>query len=509
MKIATRLVFLAGIMSVLLVAVGLVGLRGMASSNDALRTVYEDRTVPLGQLAEIQYRMLNNVRIFGAVSDSLRPEQLRALAQEVDGNHQAIAQVWKAYMATYLTPEESDLAQIFAAANERFTAEAIQTGLAALRSGNALEAQRLNQEIVPRLFAPTQQVMQKLLTLQLDVAKAEYASSVKRFDTVRTVAIAAIVIGLLVASALSAWLIRGITRAVAHAVAVSQAIADGDLTVPVIVQGRDEMTVLMTALRAMKEGLTQVVSRVRSSSEGVATASSEIAHGNHDLSIRTEQQASALQQTAASMEELSATVNQNADAARQASQLATGASTVAQQGGQVVDEVVQTMKEIHQASSKIHEIISVIEGIAFQTNILALNAAVEAARAGEQGRGFAVVATEVRSLAGRSAQAAKEIKTLIGNSVACVEKGSLLADRAGGTMAEVVIGIQRVADIIGEISAASTEQATGVSQVGDAVLSMDQVTQQNAALVEEMAAAASSLKSQAQDLVQVVATFRL
>jgi methyl-accepting chemotaxis protein len=259
----------------------------------------------------------------------------------------------------------------------------------------------------------------------------------------------------------------------------------------------------------MQINLTQVVTSVRQGSESVATASAEIAQANHDLSARTESQASALEQTAASMEQLSATVRQNADSAQQANQLAMNANATAVQGGTVVSQVVDTMKHINDSSKRIFDIISVIDGIAFQTNILALNAAVEAARAGEQGRGFAVVATEVRSLAGRSAAAAKEIKTLIGASVERVEQGSVLVNQAGVTMGEVVSAIVRVTDIMGEISAASREQSLGVSQVGEAVAQMDQVTQQNAALVEEMAAAASSLQTQAQELVGTVAVFTL
>jgi methyl-accepting chemotaxis protein len=262
-------------------------------------------------------------------------------------------------------------------------------------------------------------------------------------------------------------------------------------------------------LESMRLGLARVVSNVRQGSEGVANASSEIAHGNHDLSSRTEQQASALEQTAASMEQLGDAVRQNADNAREANALALNASTVAERGGAVVGQVVETMKGINESSRKISDIISVIDGIAFQTNILALNAAVEAARAGEQGRGFAVVASEVRSLAGRSAEAAKEIKNLIGASVDRVALGTTLVDQAGVTMAEVVSSIKRVTDIMGEINAASASQALGVSQVGEAVSHMDRNTQQNAALVEEMAAAASSLKSQAQDLVGAVAEFKL
>jgi methyl-accepting chemotaxis protein len=300
-----------------------------------------------------------------------------------------------------------------------------------------------------------------------------------------------------------------ITVPLRRATEVSEAIAQGDLTQTVDTSGNNEISQLMRTVAQMQTSLASVVSNVRQGSESVATASAEIAQGNNDLSARTEQQASALEETSASMEQLSSTVKQNADSARQANQLAMSASSVAVQGGVVVNQVVDTMKGINEASRKIADIISVIDGIAFQTNILALNAAVEAARAGEQGRGFAVVASEVRSLAGRSAGAAKEIKQLIDTSVERVSHGSALVDQAGSTMTEVVDSIKRVTDIMGEISAASNEQSLGVAQVGEAVTLMDQATQQNAALVEEMAAAASSLKGQAQDLVQVVSVFKL
>ena len=302
---------------------------------------------------------------------------------------------------------------------------------------------------------------------------------------------------------------RSITRPIQHAVDSAQAISHGDLSIHIQPEGKDEAADMMLALLEMRDNLARMVGGVRVSAEGVSSASSEIAHGNNDLSARTEQQASALQQTAASMEQLSATVRQNADSAAQANQLAMNASTVAMRGGEVVNQVVETMKGINEASRKIADIISVIDGIAFQTNILALNAAVEAARAGEQGRGFAVVASEVRALAGRSADAAREIKALIGTSVERVEQGTTLVDQAGSTMREVVESIRRVSDVVGEISAASSEQASGVNQVGHAVTQMDQTTQQNAALVEEMAAAASSLRSQASALVEVMAVFKL
>jgi methyl-accepting chemotaxis protein len=305
------------------------------------------------------------------------------------------------------------------------------------------------------------------------------------------------------------WLSRQIVSSLDHAVEVAKEVADGNLAVEITVNGKDECAMMLQSLHDMQSNLSRLVVNVRQGSEGVATASAEIAQGNNDLSARTEQQASALEETAASMEELSSTVKQNADSARTANQLAQSASSVAVQGGKVVDQVVETMKGINESSRKISDIISVIDGIAFQTNILALNAAVEAARAGEQGRGFAVVASEVRSLAGRSAEAAKEIKMLINASVERVEHGTALVDQAGTTMTEVVSSIRRVTDIMGEISAASNEQSMGVAQVGEAVTQMDQATQQNAALVEEMAAAASSLKGQAQELVQAVAFFKV
>ena len=289
----------------------------------------------------------------------------------------------------------------------------------------------------------------------------------------------------------------------------AQIIAEGDLTQPIDVQGHDESAELLRALAQMQESLRTLVGQVRSTSDSIGTASAEIATGNQDLSQRTEQTASNLQQAASSMEQLTGTVKQSADSARQANQLASSAAEVAQRGGVVVAQVVSTMDEINASSKKIADIIGVIDGIAFQTNILALNAAVEAARAGEQGRGFAVVASEVRSLAQRSAEAAREIKALIGASVEKVEGGSRLVADAGATMNEIVNSVKRVSDIIGEITAASAEQSDGIGQINGSVTQLDQMTQQNAALVEESAAAAESLKAQAAALAQVVGTFKV
>ncbi|CAH0353195.1 Methyl-accepting chemotaxis protein II [Aquabacterium sp. CECT 9606] len=329
------------------------------------------------------------------------------------------------------------------------------------------------------------------------------------YDQARAVLIGTDILAVTLAVLLGWLTSRSITGPMEQAKAAAERIENGDLTVEITAEGKDETAQLLGALSNMKDNLTHIVRGVRENAESVATATAEIAQGNNDLSSRTEQQASALQETAASMEELNSTVKQNADNAKQANQLALGASTIAVKGGDMVSQVVDTMKGINDSSKRIADIIGVIDGIAFQTNILALNAAVEAARAGEQGRGFAVVAAEVRSLAGRSADAAKEIKGLIATSVTRVEQGTALVDQAGATMTEIVVAIRRVTDIMGEISSASTEQSTGVAQVGEAVSQMDQATQQNAALVEESAAAAESLKHQALQLVRAVAVFKL
>ena len=349
-------------------------------------------------------------------------------------------------------------------------------------------------------------VLRRTMAAQLAQGQQEASSLAKASRMLLGIAtLVAVALG-----ALLAWMVtRSIVQPVLRGKQAAERIADGDLTHPIAAQGTDEAAQLLQALAAMQQRLATIVGNVRLGAEGVAAASAEIASGNNDLSARTEQQAGALEETAASMEELGSTVRLNADNARTANQLAMTASSVAVQGGDVVAEVVETMKGINASSNKIADIISVIDGIAFQTNILALNAAVEAARAGEQGRGFAVVASEVRSLAGRSAEAAKEIKSLIMASVERVEKGTQLVDKAGVTMSEVVGSIRRVTDIMGEISAAGREQELGINQINQAVAEMDTVTQQNAALVEEAAAASESMQEQAAALAEMVSRFKL
>ncbi len=382
--------------------------------------------------------------------------------------------------------------------------------LAMLKKGAEATALLL-KEAAPATQA-WQVALRENVALERKDSQAQFADAQAAYASARAWLIGAAIFGALVAIGLSLAVVRRLVAELggepAEVAALASAIADSDLTTKITVRDGDSSSVLAGMAR-MQTSLAGIVNSVRGNAESVAAASAQIAQGNTDLSQRTEQQASALQQTAATMDQLGSTVRNNADNAKQANQLAQGASSVAARGGSVVGQVVLTMKGINDSSKKIADIINVIDGIAFQTNILALNAAVEAARAGEQGRGFAVVATEVRNLAQRSAAAAKEIKTLITDSVEKVDQGTSLVDQAGQTMAEIVVAIKRVSDMVAEISEASTEQSAGVNQVGQAVSQMDQVTQQNAALVEESAAAAESLKQQAVQLVQAVAVFKL
>ena len=381
--------------------------------------------------------------------------------------------------------------------------------LRAIQAGKADEGRKILAEEAMPSQARWIAAVQKMVDLQDAEQAATADQAEKSYAVTRNVMIAASTLAVLLGAAAAWMLTLSITGPIGQAVKVAETVAGGDLTAEIPQGGRDEPAQLLDALRLMNGALASVVSQVREGSDSIATGSAEIANGNEDLSQRTEEQASNLQQTAASMEQLSGTVRTSADTARQATQLATTASDAAQEGGRMVMEVVDTMEGIRTSSRKVSDIIGVIDGIAFQTNILALNAAVEAARAGEQGRGFAVVAAEVRSLAQRSAEAAREIKALISDSVGKVESGSRLVGDAGRTMEDIVGQVRRVSDMIGEIAAAAGEQTQGIGQVSDAVTQLDQVTQQNAALVEQLAAAAGSLKSRSGDLVGAVASFKI
>ncbi|PHM21732.1 MAG: methyl-accepting chemotaxis protein [Curvibacter sp. PD_MW3] len=509
MKISHRLVLGFSIIILMLLALGFITLQKEAVMQDSLTDVVERRWPLATKLDQIRDQINLQARINRNMVLVRTPEEVRKEMDRIPPSRKTAGELLD-QIGGLITSEKGKeihartlgIRVKFREQTDRYM-ELVAQG----RKDDAIAVLLGDLRVVQNAYMAvlTEQAKYQIENMNVATKEAESAAVAIKMTVWITSAIS-----LLVALVVAIWIIRAITRPINQAVEVAQAVATGDLTHRVEIEGsRSETAQLLLALKSMQDSLVKVVSNVRQGSESVATASSEIAQGNSDLSARTESQASALEETAASMEELGSTVKQNADNARQANQLAQSASTVAVQGGEVVAQVVDTMKGINDSSKRIADIISVIDGIAFQTNILALNAAVEAARAGEQGRGFAVVASEVRSLAGRSAEAAKEIKTLIDDSVQRVEQGSALVDRAGTTMTEVVSSIRRVTDIMGEISAASSEQSAGVAQVGEAVTQMDQATQQNAALVEEMAAAASSLRGQAQDLVQSVAVFKL
>jgi len=389
-----------------------------------------------------------------------------------------------------------------------FFATADQSLLPAVRQGDTAAA-RTALERLGGLYEAHRQAIDATVHVASRLTEQEEVAAAQEIEHNTALLILISVLSVLSSLGLAVLIIRSITGPLLEAIKVSHRVAAGDLSEPIEVSGRDETAQLQGALRSMQDSLVQTVGQVRGNARQVALASAEIASGNHDLSERTERQASALEETAAAMAELDEAVRQNADNARQAKQLAHGAREVAARGSSVVGEVVETMKNINDSSRQISDIVGTIDGIAFQTNILALNAAVEAARAGEQGRGFAVVAGEVRRLAQRSAESAREVRALIGASVERVDQGSRLVDAARRAMDDVVVEIERVSEVVGAISDASAEQSTGVSEVVAAVGQIDQVTQQNAALVEESAAAASSLRQQAQELLKGVSLFRL
>jgi methyl-accepting chemotaxis protein len=418
------------------------------------------------------------------------------------------AALWKDYLATVDTSEEKTLANAIEGAQGHYY-ETHDKVLATSREGNRDQAMALYTSVAHEAFSALMSALAKDINFQSAGADAAYKKSEETYASTRMLMVLILIAAVGIGAVLAWRITRSIVEPIRLAVKVAETVAAGDLTSRIDNSRRDETGQLLAALARMNDSLVGIVGEVRLASDSIATGSGQIATGNADLSQRTEEQASNLQQTAASMEQLTATVKNNADAAQQACQLSATASDAARNGGEVVAHVVATMEEITAKSRKIGDIIGVIDGIAFQTNILALNAAVEAARAGEQGRGFAVVAGEVRNLAQRSAEAAKEIKSLIGASVETVESGRALVGHAGKAIEEIMAQVGRVKDLVSEISAASAEQSTGIGQVGDAVAQLDQVTQQNAALVEESAAAAESLKQQAVQLARSVSVFKL
>jgi methyl-accepting chemotaxis protein len=508
MKIGTRLAAGFGLVLALMALMIAIGLGHMQSVAEATRAMMQQ---PLAKERMVSdwYRLIHtSVRRTSAVARSSDPTLEAFFAEETAAAQTEVAALQKKIEPLLDSPEEKKLFDEMAGTRKRYIAgrEAV---FALKKSGKLDEVNELmdkqfipNSKIYLESLRGLQELQRKTIDANAEQVEAQYQQS-RNFM---------LVFGLVVMllGVVCAWrLTRGITVPLSRAVEIAVAVANKDLTSHIEVTSKDETGQLLAALQTMNDGLISIVADVRKGTDSITTASGEIAAGNQDLSTRTEQQASSLEETASSMEELTSTVKQNSDNARQANQLAVKASEVAQRGGGVVSDVVETMDAINSSARKIVDIISVIDGIAFQTNILALNAAVEAARAGEQGRGFAVVASEVRNLAQRSATAAKEIKALIDDSLSKVDAGSTLVTQAGMTMSEVVDSIQRVTDIMGEITSASVEQSTGIEQVNQAIGQMDNVTQQNAALVEQAAAAAASLRDQAGALSDVIGVFKL
>src|SRR5450830_1689375 len=436
------------------------------------------------------------------------PEEITKYENRVKEAVTGLKESKTAYSALISEPEERKLYEEYVQAETAYL-QITDKMIALKKANNSAEAIALMRGESSKLNTNMRELVDKLVTVNSDGGIKAYQSGIVIYEHSRNLILILIVVSLVIGFMLAFWIAGIVSRPLQYAVKVAQTVAAGDLTIHIDVDSNDETGMLLQALKEMNDSLMKVVTQVRKGTDEITYASADIAKGNMDLSNRTENQASSLEETASSMEEITSTIQHNADNARQANQLSHSASEVAQRGGHVVSQVVSTMGSINESSKKIVDIIAVIDGIAFQTHILALNAAVEVARAGEQGRGFAVVASEVRSLAQRSAGAAKEIKALIDDSVEKVDMGSKLVEQAGETMNEVVASVKRVTDIVSEISFASQEQSSGIEQVNQAITHMDEVTQQNAALVEQAAAAAQSLQDQSANLAQVVGVFRL
>ncbi len=509
LTIRLRLIATMGFIGLMLVVGGLLGAFGVNRSNAVIKEIFTNQLPSVDKLNQSRVTLLRSRTAMDRVIAHADDKNANTTLERAEGFYKQSNEAIKAYMDLPQSKDEKVLADEVLVAREKYIKEAHEKVIAAIRANNVAEADRLNMEVVPPLFSSYSEKIDKLVDYQFKAAETKLKSSESEFSIFVWVDGLGVSFGLALVFISAYLLLKAIADPLKLTLQQFEAIGNGDLTRALHPSSNDEMGQLISGLENMRQSLVQTVTMVRSASSSIEISSEEIASGNMDLSSRTEQQAASLEETASSMEELQSTVDQNADNARQANTLAVNASEVASKGGEVVNNVVATMDSIKSSSQKIVDIIGVIDGIAFQTNILALNAAVEAARAGEQGRGFAVVATEVRSLAQRSANAAKEIKALINDSVEKVDAGARLVDEAGNTMNEIVVSIKSVTDIMGEITAASAEQRDGINQVSIAITRMDETTQQNAALVEEAAAAAGSMRDQANQLHQAVSIFKL
>ncbi|HEU0230196.1 MAG TPA: methyl-accepting chemotaxis protein [Burkholderiaceae bacterium] len=507
-RISTRLAMSFCFMLLLIVVLAGVGIWRMQAASSIVRNIIQVRLKTERLITEWEKLTALNALRTTAASKADNAATAAYFKEHMGTTSARISELQKAVDAAITDPGARALFNTVRQKRADYR-DARSTALKAKASGNAQAAKQFFEKDMASYLSAYVGSVGNLLAYQKRLIDTN-VSQLHADNRTGMLLVAGVAALAILAGIVFAWLItRSIVGPLRRAVGLAQTVSSRDLTAVIKVGGRDETGQLLRALKQMNDNLTGVVQEVRGGAEAIASASSQIAAGNTDLSSRTEEQASSLAETAATMEELTTTVRQNADNAQQASHLAEAAADVAVKGGDVVSRVVQSMGAIDESAKKVADIISVIDSIAFQTNILALNAAVEAARAGEQGRGFAVVATEVRALAQRSASAAKEIKGLIDLSASATAEGNTLAAEAGAAMAETVSSIQRVTDIVGEISAASREQTIGIEQVNVALSQMDQVTQQNAALVEEASAASDSLREQAASLADLVATFRL
>ena len=495
MTIKTRLILTLGFLSVLLIAIGILGLNGISASNASLHTVYEDRTVPMQQLDRIARSLWRNRANTADYLVDPSAEHTRELLADIRAQAETIDKQWAAYMATYLTPEEKKLAETFAIVLAKYREDGLRPATRLMQEGKAEGVKVLYEKVVRGEFGKVRDALAALIDLQINVAKAENDSAVKAYASTRTTMIVTITAGILLAIVMTIMLLRAIVKPLNMAVEVANRMAEGDMTARITDISKDEVGQMLEAMRNMSAKLSQVVGEVRASAEALSSASEEVSATAQSMSQSSSEQAASVEETSASVEQMTASITQNTENAKVTDGMAVQAAKQAGDGGEAVNQTVDAMKQISKR-------ITIIDDIAYQTNLLALNAAIEAARAGEHGKGFAVVAGEVRKLAERSQVAAQEIGEMASKSVAVAEK-------AGKLLTEMVPAIKKTSDLVQEIAAASEEQSSSVGQVNTAMTQLNQLTQQNASSSEELAATAEEMSGQAENLQQLVGFFKV